>query len=371
MLRRLFVSVIAVFAATPVLSAPETTGRFGVVVVAAATDATSGAEPRSAAALVHGGFETVWTFGNGAQLAVVADGRLAFDPARPDGRAPRAGASTIVSPSSRTGPRRDGRSATLEATRLALALRTGWGEAVVGRGPGAASVATADPDPTFSVLGLDDPLLDPSGLIDAGAANDVSGSAPKLLVRSPRLIGLEVVASYAPRADSGDRPRGFGGVGEPDVRDIHEAGLSFDRRVGDGELAAGIGILAADMDRTAGGFGRYEAVSAAASWRSGPWRIAGRALSADNGRPGDAGRRRFASAAVSREVGPWRIEASTARGSDRLTGQKSRGLALGLARDIGETGRIGLFLSQNRRTTDLAPQKRAFGAALELAFTHW
>lgn len=371
MLRPLLLTLLALCAATPVRAAPETSAQVGAVLVAAATDASAGTEARSAAALVHAGVETVWTFGNGAQLAVVADGRLTYDPARPDGRARGGGRSLIVSPSSRTGPARAGRSAAVEATRLAVSLRTGWGEAALGRGPGAASLATSDADPAFSALGVDDPLLDPTGLVDAGASNDASGAAPKLLVRSPRLVGLELSASFAPRADSGDRARGFGGAGEPDLRDIAEVGVSFERRLAAGELTAGLGVMAAEMDRTPGGFGRYEALSAAVGWRSGDWRVAGRALSADNGRPGDTGLRRFASVRLSRDLGPWRIEASAARGSDRLSGQSSRSIALGATRTLRDGASIGLLLSHHRRATDFAPPKRAFGAALELAFTHW
>ena len=370
-MRVLILTAAAVIAAGAARAAPETTARIGAVAVVAVTDASGDVASRSAAGLVHGGFETVWTLDSGAQIALVADGRLSLDPARPDGRARGAGGSRIVSPSSRTGPLRDGRTGAAEATGLAIALRTGWGEIAVGRGPGAAILATGDADPAFSALGLDDPLLDPTGLLDAGSANDASGSASKLLVRSPRLIGLELTASYAPRADSGDRARGFGGAGEPELRDLVEVGLSFERRLSIGELTAGLGVLAADMDRTPGGFGRYEALSAAASWRSGPWRIAGRALSADNGRPGDDGRRRVVSAPLSRDVGSWRIEASAAQGSDRLTGQRSRSAGLSLSRPLGDSARIGMLLSQSRRTTDFAGSRRAFGAALELAFTHW
>lgn len=367
----LMFAACAVCLAGAVRAAPDISGHVGAALVAAAVEADGGARGEAAAALAHGGVEAVWTLSSGAQIVLAADGRVALDPARPDGRPSGFGPATLVSPASRAGPARSGRRATVEATRLSVALRTGWGEIALGRGAGAAALATADPDPAFAALGLDDPLLDPTGLIDAGASNDVSGTAPKLVARSPRLIGVELAASFAPRADSGDRARGFGGPGEPVLRDIAEIGASFERRIGAGELTAGLGWLGADMDRTPGAWGRYEALSALAAWRSGGWRLAARTLSADNGRPGATGRRTFASASVSRDLGAWRIELASAGGEDRLARQESRSVSLGAVRAFGQTTRIGLNLSHTRRTTDFAPAKRAFGAAVELAFTHW
>ncbi|MEO1039064.1 MAG: hypothetical protein AAFX09_05915 [Pseudomonadota bacterium] len=110
-----------------------------------------------------------------------------------------------------------------------LFIKTGWGEAVLGVGDGAARLEAAELPGAFRLMRADGALADSTGLMLVDTAHGLSGRAAKLTVRSRRLIGFRASASFTPQADlcGVDACAAGSGLAER----VAELALSFDRRL--------------------------------------------------------------------------------------------------------------------------------------------
>ena len=81
-----------------------------------------------------------------------------------------------------------------------LAFDGGWGELVLGRDTGVAQRFYEGGPTVFSLARSENPILDPSGINIARVRNDISSTAEKVSVVSPRILGFRIGGSYTPDA---------------------------------------------------------------------------------------------------------------------------------------------------------------------------
>ncbi|MCW5724528.1 MAG: hypothetical protein KIS81_06190 [Maricaulaceae bacterium] len=238
-------------------------------------------------------------------------------------------------------------------------MRGGWGEIRGGYGEGAAALEHLPPPGVFRLLRGDTTRIDPARLAGVRTLNAPSGPAPKLVLRSQRMLGVRAALSFAPRAyDCGLDACAFGdGPGEvvaPRLGDVVEAAASFERRLATGlRLEAAAGYSRADERSGASEFTRYEAVNAAFGVASGPWRAGVSAIRSNNAVSGGRGYAAW-SGGVSREAGPWlfALEAGAAR--DAFAHVQARVLQAGASRLVGDGAAIGAGVQWAERREPVA-----------------
>lgn len=351
---------------------PEVTPRAALRLAGAAVDA-EGRAAAGPAARVEAGVDVSWLLDSGVSIGAVLGGALEAGPRRA-GWAPAATplGGPIVSPASRlaadAGARAGpvGRAALEEAY---LIVRSGWGEASVGRDVGVAARFSLLPPTVLGATSSVDPLIDPTGLGGVRVRADLSGVSAKASLVSPRWLGLRVGASYAPRTEgrtlddppvSTTAPR-FSG------RDIAEAGLSFDRTWRSGlstTLGIGLaqghgGVAFGDVDMTSWG-GRVG--------RSGvTLGVAGRTVT-QSASPGRETRSLAAGLTVDR--GAWAFEASAGRMRDQVLASTLRTATLAARRTLTDRSSVAASLIVGERLdgVGLAREKsRADGLKLEFS----
>ncbi|MGP1275276.1 MAG: porin [Caulobacterales bacterium] len=236
------------------------------------------------------------------------------------------------------GPGVEGDDPALAIETAYLYWRGGFAEVRGGYGPGAASLETEDLPGAFWLMRADGPRVDASGLNLASTTNTLSGYAPKIVVRSVRLAGFRLAASYTPDANicgaSYCRPQGVPGLfAGADVGDVAELGLSFDHRFRASGVrwTAGLGLAHGQAANAGNGF--YEdpwAVSARIVRVQGPWSAGFSALVSNDGAPDS--RYRAESVSLAYERGDWlfSIEASRARAG--LADARSETIQAGVSR---------------------------------------
>ena len=190
------------------------------------------ADPKGVRGGVHGDFRLRWeaeaATGAGRRWGAAVD----FAARTLDGRRglqPRGG--DAARPGLVTGLGGPGLSSTAAAglTRGEIFLKSGLVEVHAGQGPTAARRERIAPPGALRLVSVDGALIDPlgEGLIDTGLT--LSAPAPQVTVRSRRLAGFALAASYTPDGDACGPDRcldpAFGRVDE-----IVSAAVSFDRR---------------------------------------------------------------------------------------------------------------------------------------------
>lgn len=111
----------------------------------------------------------------------------------------------------------------------------GYGELLVGRDVGVARRFHEGAESVFRRHSVVNPSLDSSGVASVLTRNDLSGPAAKVSYTTPRILGLKLGASYAPRANTRGLDRDPGrtaiGVDEPRLEHIAEVGFNVSRRL--------------------------------------------------------------------------------------------------------------------------------------------
>lgn len=277
--------------------------------------------------------------------AGTGDGRRGFSRTLTAGpaSAPAAGALTGLSVAPDIGAA-DPRILVREAS---VFIKTGWGEARAGLGDTAAVQARPDLPGAFRLAAADGGRVDPTGLALADTGLTLAEGAPRVLVQSRRLIGLQLSASYAPS----DTPCVQACRPAPDsvlratLEDIWSVGVSFDRRA----PATGVRWRA-----SAG----YEAASAVGPWAGlydQPWAASARAVREAGGVTlavsGLTGSEGYASstytsvsAAAVLEQGDWLFSVETACGDSALFDARGCTGLLGASVLVGSRGVIGVGL---------------------------
>lgn len=224
---------------------------------------------------------------------------------------------------------------------------TGWGEARIGLGEGAARLE-AEPLPgAFRLARADAGLIDPSGLAFASTANTLSGHAAQIAVRSRRLAGFRGSVSYTPDANAcgveACRIKPVeGALAAGEARHVIEAGLSFNHRFrasGQRWIASVTGVRGEASGPFAAAFEDPWAVSARAMWERGALSLGAGALTSNDGVAD--GRYTALSASGSYEAGDWLFAVETARAQSDLLNASGDIIQIGASRLLDNGALIG------------------------------
>lgn len=216
-------------------------------------------------------------------------------------------------------------------------------EAELGYGAGAAvQEATALPG-AMRLMRADGPLVDPSGRNFVSTANTLSGHAPKLTVRSRRLIGLRFAASYTPDGDAclvtvcrlSPVP---GALAAASPEHIVEGAVSFEHRFAQSGTRWRAFVTAAHGSVTgefASGYRDPWVVSGGVQREQGAWAVGASALASNDGFAG--ARYRAQAVSASYERGDWLFSAELGQAQSSLVHARSRSALIAASRYF-ETG---------------------------------
>jgi hypothetical protein len=231
----------------------------------------------------------------------------------------------------------------------------GWGELRAGLGEGAARLE-ADPLPgAFRLARADAGLVDPTGLAFGSTANTLSGHALKLTARSRRIVGFRAALSYTPDADAcgveacrlRPDPDALASAG---ARHVIEAGLSFNHRFrtsGQRWTASVTGARGEASGPFAASFQDPWAISARAAWQNGGLTLGAGALTSNDGLAG--GRYEALSASASYEFGDWLAAGELSRARSGHFGARGTVAQAGLSRVLANGALIGVGIQRAER----------------------
>lgn len=320
---------------------------------------------------------------NGAKIGVRVDGRVQFDHPQ------RAGFSGQIEGGGFTGtglaPRGAFTGLTLggeaEDAGLRAAFETafayidgGYGELLVGRDIGVARRFHEGAESVFRRHNVVNPTLDASGIASVLTRSDLSGPAAKISYATPRLLGLKIGVSYAPRANTRgldrDPRRTVIGVDEPRLEHITEVGFNLSRRLsGSGVRVSTYGAFARASVETGptrtdngtvevwstGGRLERDGLSFGADW-----------LTTDNG----GGRYRAWSVSAGAEKWGLDWSASFGRSNDDLTAIEGEGASFAASKQFYEAIRFGIGVQTQRLNPDLGGSVRSTGPVIEMSLTY-
>jgi hypothetical protein len=246
-------------------------------------------------------------------------------------------------------PVSDGAFATLEGASLSVIGP--WGEGMAGFDSGVASRLDARPPTVLASVSVFSPALDPTGLVIARARDDVSGPSFKAGYLSPRLLGVRLGVSYAPKANlrGADFDPTFdpAGTGRARLEDVWEGAASFSRNfTGAGlRVRAAVTTTHATSSSRFAEFGDYQAWGAGLELEKGHWSTGLRWLTSDNAwRAGHAGYEAWEASLV-RQGDKWRIGLEGGWGQDDLARTEGASWLIGASRKINDRVDVGLAWS--------------------------
>lgn len=218
-------------------------------------------------------------------------------------------------------------------------VQTRWLEWRLGRSAGAADRFVGPDFQRDARYQSADSALDLSGRNTIRTLNDISGFSPKLWVRSQRVLGVSVGASFAPRIIGKgvdwqaprDRP---GLVSSPELRNAAEFALDLDAPLGPVRAKAFGSFVAASQSAADRQFAAYRAYSAGigAHWRIFDFGVQG--LLSNNASALDNRDYRSLRAFTTAQIAHWQIRAEGALASDNLIGANERSAGLFFQRKI-------------------------------------
>ena len=232
-----------------------------------------------------------------------------------------------------------------------LYVRAPYWEARLGYGPGAA-VLESEPLPgALRLMRADGPLADPSGRHLASTLNTLSAHAPKLVIRSRRLAGFRLSASYTPDGDvcgvsvcrvSPD-PAVFASAS---ASRIVEAGVSFDYRFPVSGIRWRAYLTGAKGEADGPQSQLFEdpwVYSGGVQAARGSFALGASALVSNDGFAG--ARYRAEAASISYERGDWLFSAEASQGQSTLVHARSRSVLLAASRYFDPGIILGFGLS--------------------------
>jgi hypothetical protein len=232
-----------------------------------------------------------------------------------------------------------------------LVIRAPLWEAWLGYGPGAAAAEATTLPGALRLMRADGPLVDPSGRAVVSTANTLSGHAPKLLVRTRRLAGFRLAASFTPDGDTCGvavcrLDPGTPGLAIASVSDIAEAAASFEHRFAATGVRWKAFLSAARGDAggaLAGSFRDPWAVSGGVQREQGAITLGASALVSNDGFAG--ARYQAAAASMSYERGDWLFSAEIGEARSTLVHARSRSALLAASRYFDTGVILGFGLS--------------------------
>lgn len=251
-----------------------------------------------------------------------------------------------------------------------------WGEIRFGLVAGAAAGEVDPSAPALDAFGVADAELDLAGLNTIRTRNDITGFAPKLVVKTQRVLGLALEVSYTPRVfGSGvdwQAPRNReGGPASPELEHAFEARASFELNVFALKPRAFVSFTRAEDRSGLVAFGNYLALAAGAALAFSGWEAGAAGLLSNNsvssasftdGRSGYRSVRGYVASGVGRLR--WMAEAATAR--DDLADATETGLGLSARFPLHERFSAGIFGLLQQRDSRNSPETflRQRGATL-------
>jgi len=254
----------------------------------------------------------------------------------------------------------------------------GYGELLVGRDIGVARRFHEGAESVLRRHTVVNPTLDTSGIASILTRSDLSGPAAKVSYTTPRILGLRLGASYAPRATTRgldrDPGRSIAGVDEPRLENIVEAGFNLTRRLrGSGVRVSGYGAFArADLETgplrvdngtvevwSTGGRVERDGLSFGADW-----------LTTDNG-GGQFGTGRYRAWSVSAAAEKWGFDwsATYGRSDDDLLFSDGRGGSIAASKQFYETIRVGIGLQTQLLQSSTGGSTRSTGPVIEMSLS--
>lgn len=211
-----------------------------------------------------------------------------------------------------------------------------------------------------------DSPLDLSGRNTIRTLNDISGFSPKLLLRSQRVFGVSLGASFAPRiigeGVDWQAPRNRPGlIQSPQLRNAAEFALDFDAPIGALRAKAFGSFVAASQSEDDRQFAAYRAYGAGigAHWRIFDFGVQG--LLSNNAAAADNGDYRSARGFAAAQIDHWQIRAEAALANDNLIGANERSGGLFLQRKIARPLSLGAYgLWQSRQRTQQTDARLPF-----------
>lgn len=234
-------------------------------------------------------------------------------------------------------------SAVAGLTRGEIFVKSTLFEIYAGHGPTAARRERIAPAGALRLTGVDGALIDPQGrgLIDTGLT--LSAPAPQLTVRSRRLAGFALGASYSPDGDACGPDRCLDSAyGE--VNDIVSAAISFDRRDphtrARWRLVAGFETASAQPGALSGVLEDPRVISFQAAREQGGVTLQLNTVHAEEGLAGI----QYAawSARIGVESGDWLLDAAIGRASSEAADRRGWSAQMGASRFVGRRGLAGL-----------------------------
>lgn len=296
----------------------------------------------------------------------------------PAGFADCAGVRSPVSGYAGTGVTdRNGLRAALDAAFISV--EGGWGEVSLGLDQGAAARFSLTPPTVLSASSAVDGSLSLTGVGGANVVNDLSGASSKIVLVSPRILGLRGAVSFAPESDVTTLDQGFHErIGAPatyDAENIIEAGVSFARTWGGGlRTNAAVTYLTAEEGSGLAVFDDISSLHAGVTLGLGALDFGAAWLQSDNGWA--AGDRGYESLAVSATytLDRWAFMLEGTASSDDLAHVSGSTLTAAGRRSLSETVDLSLGITRQERTVPLASalgrsgvEQDATGVFLELA----
>ena len=249
----------------------------------------------------------------------------------------------------------------------------GYGELLVGRDLGVARRFHEGAESVFGRHGAINPSLDSSGIASVITRSDLSGPAAKISYSTPRILGLKLGASYAPRAVTRgldrDPARSVDGVEEPRLEQIVEVGFNFSRRL----RASGVRVSTygayARADLETGPLrvdtGTVEVWSTGARLEHSDLSFGADWLTTDNG----AGRYTAWSVSAGAEKLGFEFSASYGQSDDELTAFEGETGSIGVSRAIFEDIRLGLGVQTQILKSDTGGTIRSTGPVIEMSLS--
>lgn len=385
----LFATVSALF--VPVAAAQDITydinGRF--VIAGAAIDTSAPLGQDGLVGRYDGGVSAELVLNNGLRISAVGQAAIERDQDNRDPRGGRAGdcpagvldcAGVRAPVSGFAGIGETDRAGLRLALQAAyVSVEGGWGEVSVGADQGAAARFSLAPPNILGGVSTIDGSLSVTGIGGATVVNDLSGASAKVVLISPRILGLRGAISFAPESNVDTLDQGFGDrEGAPatyDPENIVEAGLSFARNWQNGlRTAAAVTVLRAEDGSGLAVFDDITNVHAGVTLGLGALEIGAAYLTSDNG--WRAGGRGYQSIGVSGvyTLNNWAFMLEGTASSDDLAHVSVNTTVAAVRRTLSENVDLSLGLTRQERNVPVvtglgrsAVEQDSTGLFLEIA----
>lgn len=243
-----------------------------------------------------------------------------------------------------------------------LFLRSSYGDVVMGRDDGSAYLFSLGA-PTLLAVSASNSGVDYTGLDSVKTYNDASGFAEKIAYTSPRLlgdtvgVGIQLGVSYAPNTRAcgvnycvRENGTGAADVFAPEVKNLIETGLSFDRKFSNGLSAELTGTYAHGSEKTGNAaFTNLSSWGAGLELKYADFVFGTSYLNSNNAIAGDGNYSAY-DAGLTWQPSKWGFSASYGHANDKLAQLKSDQGVFGVSYDFDKF-RLGTGVQYINRKT--------------------